>query len=367
MEGRRRDGGFAAHGSAHETAHHLAPAGGVAGRIGRYLGRGTVGAHGLEEQIRHALPVSIRRSKDAVAGNAEITRKIEDRVDLILRAGEETPRNRPFVASFKAREKGEDGTRLLDAAGLHRGIAIRAQGAAHHHALRGQLRQLVQPVGRFRIDHADIHHHAGFGQFTLRDRGTRGDLVAERPVRSAQRQGQGHTPGTERRLPCAARGGKLAPHIKPRGAVFRSGDQILPKFQGILGALHVAAGKGRPSHTLPRQRALFRGKGRVTGHHIVQALGFGIIARPPRRIGLFGKRLAADGMAGLGRRIPAAGDKYGTAAPGEQQKARQNHQSACPCRPFQTTVHDSPKNMVPSVCDTPHREQKTRKKAGFAT
>jgi len=121
------------------------------------------------------------------------------------------------------------------------------------------------------------------------------------------------------------------------------------------------------SHTLPRQRALFRGKGRVTGHHIVQALGFGIIARPPRRIGLFGKRLAADGMAGLGRRIPAAGDKYGTAAPGEQQKARQNHQSACPCRPFQTTVHDSPKNMVPSVCDTPHREQKTRKKAGFAT
>ena len=143
--------------------------------------------------------------------------------------------------------------------------------------------------------------------------------------------------------------------------------ESLPKFQGILGALHVAAGKGRPSHTLPRQRALFRGKGRVTGHHIVQALGFGIIARPPRRIGLFGKRLAADGMAGLGRRIPAAGDKYGTAAPGEQQKARQNHQSACPCRPFQTTVHDSPKNMVPSVCDTPHREQKTRKKAGFAT
>lgn len=85
-------------------------------------------------------------------------------------------------------------------------------------------------------------------------------LLPNGPYAPAQRQGQGHTPGTERRLPCAARAGKLAPHIKPRGAVFRSGDQILPKFQGILGALHVAAGKGRPSHTLPRQHTLFRGK-----------------------------------------------------------------------------------------------------------
>ena len=209
--------------------------------------------------------------------------------------------------------------------------------------------QLVQPIGRFRIDHTDIHHHAGFGQFTLGSRGACGDLVAKRPVRPAQGQGQGHTPGTERRLPCAARTGKLALHIKPRRAVFRSGNQILPEFQGILGTLPIAAEKGRLSHTLPRQRALLRGKRGVTGHHIVQALGFSIIARLPRRISLFGKRLAAGGMAGLGGRRVAAGDKYGTPAPGEQQKARQNHQSACPCRPFQTTVHDSPKDMVPSV------------------
>lgn len=66
----------------------------------------------------------------------------------------------------------------------------------------------------------------------------------------------------------------------------------------------------------------------------MQTLGFGIIARSLRCIGLFEERLAADGMAGLGRRIPIAGDKYDTAAPGERQKAHQNHQNACPCGPL---------------------------------
>ena len=38
----------------------------------------------------------------------------------------------------------------------------------------------------------------------------------------------------------------------------------------------------------------------------------------------------------------SAGNENGTAAPGEQQKTRQCDQSACPRRPFQTTVHDFP-------------------------